>query len=263
VVPLPARPTPEPRELTVSDYFSPLARRYALFRPAYPEELFDWLAALAPRRRLAWEAGAGSGQATRGLAARFERVVATDSSAAQLREAPELPDVEYRVTAAESSGLEPACADLVAAAQALHWFDIPRFWEEARRVLSPRGAIAVWTYGNARLGNPVLDRQFGRFREEVVGAWWPPQRALVEDRYRSLDFPFAEIAAPPFRMEASLTLDELLGYVETWSAVTRYRAGAGGDPLALLRSALAPGWGAREQRRSVTWPLSVRAGRPG
>lgn len=72
--------------------------------------------------------------------------MAADASAQQIETAEPYPHVEYRVAPAERSGLETGSADLVAVAQALHWFDFPAFFEEAKRVLRPGGIIAVWAY---------------------------------------------------------------------------------------------------------------------
>jgi cyclopropane fatty-acyl-phospholipid synthase-like methyltransferase len=72
---------------TFSDYFSSDASSYARFRPGYPRALFEWLASVAPDRRLAWDCGTGSGQAAVPLADHFAHVVATDPSAAQLAHA--------------------------------------------------------------------------------------------------------------------------------------------------------------------------------
>ena len=69
------------------DHFSAVAADYAGARPEYPDALFAWIASAAPARTQAWEAGCGSGQATRGLAAHFARVHATDPSAAQVAHA--------------------------------------------------------------------------------------------------------------------------------------------------------------------------------
>src|ERR1043165_1535181 len=87
------------------DHFSGVAKRYSDFRPRYPVALFNYLATLASRDALVWDCAAGSGQATVDLAARFERVIATDASAEQIASAPRLNNIEYRVALAEQSGL--------------------------------------------------------------------------------------------------------------------------------------------------------------
>lgn len=244
------------------DHFSGVARAYAQFRPGYPDVLFDYLAGLAPRRDLAWDCGAGSGQATGRLAGRFARVFASDISRRLLAAATADAGIMRVVASAERSPLAGASADLVTVAQALHWLDLPAFYAEVHRVLRPGGALAVWSYGLLHFEDEGLDVAFREFHDGVVGPYWPPERRLVEDGYRGISFPFDETAAPEFSMEAHWTLDEFLGYVGTWSAVSRYRASVGSDALPLFEATLSPLWGARSRRRRLQWPLALRVGRP-
>src|SRR5262245_37971020 len=132
---------------TFRDLFSSVANRYADFRPHYPAALFDYLATLAPRTSLVWDCAAGNGQATLDLAERFDRVIATDASKEQIASATPHRRVEYRVAPAEQSGLVDESVSLITVAQALHWFDLERFYAEAKRVLAPGGVLAAWAYG--------------------------------------------------------------------------------------------------------------------
>lgn len=243
-----------------SDHFTPLAGQYATFRPSYPEELFDWLAGIAPQREMAWDCGAGSGQATVALAARFARVLGTDISAAQLASAPALANVEYRVAPAEASGLPDRSADLVAVAQALHWFDLPQFHAEVRRVLKPGGVIAAWGYNRLLVDQPEVQRSVDRFYEETIGGYWPPERVHVENGYRDLDFPFPRITAPRFSLHKDWTREHLLGYLRSWSAVGRFKAANGYDPVDALEGEIAAHWPEGKTVR-VAWPLFMLAGR--
>jgi SAM-dependent methyltransferase len=243
-----------------TDHFAPVAAAYAGFRPTYPAALFAWLAKIAPGRALAWDCATGSGQAACDLAAHFERVVATDASAAQIAAAVSHPRVEYRIAPAEASGLPEASVDLITVAQALHWFDLDRFYLEARRVLKPGGVLAAWTYGVPTVAGEAVNAQVRRFYWETVGPYWPPERRQVESGYRTLPFPFAEREVPEFRMEAFWSLPELLGYFRSWSATARYLAHRGHDPVAALEPELAPLWGTPGARRRIVWPLATRVG---
>lgn len=245
------------------DHFSGHAADYAAFRPRYPAELFQWAAGLPAARGLAWDCATGNGQAAVALAEHFPRVVATDASAAQIAHAEPHPRVEYRVAlaeAGEASGLPDAAVDLVTVAQALHWFDFDRFYAEVRRVLAPGGALAVWSYDLARVA-PAVDALIDRLARDVVGPWWPPERRWVDERYRTLPFPFAEVAAPPCHLEERWDLPRLLAYLRTWSSVTRLRAATGRDAVAEAEGELAAAWGDPARPREIRWPLSVRAGR--
>jgi SAM-dependent methyltransferase len=147
--------------------------------------------------------------------------------------------------------------DMVAVAQALHWFDRPRFYAEVRRVLRPFGVLVAWSYDLMHV-SPEVDALIHAFYTDTIGRWWPPERALVEARYETIEFPFDRIDVPPVNMEAEMDLDELAGYMRTWSAVNRYREANGTDPVPKVIEALQPIWGAR---RRVSWPLTILAGR--
>lgn len=243
------------------DHFASVSRDYATFRPTYPHALFEWLGALAPARSLVWDCGTGSGQAARALADHFDRVIATDASHAQLARALTHPRVEYRVASAEDSGLASESADLVTVAQALHWFETERFFAECDRVLVPGGVLGVWTYGPLQVENTSVDRIVRDYYQNIVGPFWPPERALVDSGFASLDFPYPLFETPPFSMEACWTLPELLGYLGTWTATVAYRETVERDPLDLIEHHLAGAWPDPRESRRITWPLTVLAGR--
>ncbi|WP_283743309.1 class I SAM-dependent methyltransferase [Sideroxydans sp. CL21] len=242
------------------DHFTPVAGQYAAFRPSYPDELFDWLAGIAPQRKMAWDCGAGSGQATVALASRFAQVLATDISSAQLASAPALANVEYRATSAEASGLPDHSVDIVTVAQALHWFDLPGFYGETQRVLKPLGIIAAWGYNRLRVDHPGLQQVLDRFYDETIGAYWPPERKHVENGYRDLSFPFSRIAAPAFSLHKEWTHEHLLGYLRSWSAVGRFQTANGFDPVSVLAEEIGRHW-QEGQTYQIEWPLFMHAGR--
>ena len=246
-----------------SDHFASVSGAYAHFRPTYPPPLFDWLAAVAPTRRRVWDCATGTGQAAVALAAHFSEVVASDASASQLAAASPHPRVHYRLAAAENSGLEADSLDLVTVAQALHWFDRPRFFAEVARVLRPGGVLAVWSYGIPQLEGEARNALLQHFYGAIVGPYWPAEKALVENGYRDLVLPFTGLKAPSFAMEAAWTLEQLLGYGSSWSASASYRAALGTDPLDQLRPALTAAWGEAKTPRSLHWPLTIKASRLG
>lgn len=165
--------------------------------------------------------------------------------------------IEFREAPAEHSGLDEGSIDLITVAQALHWFDIEKFFAESRRVLRDGGIVAVWSYARNRVNSdcdPIVSRMF-----EEVEDFWPPERAIVENNYRDIDLPFTKLSAPLFEMSVSWTADDMLGYFRTWSASQRYLRERHADPVATIESALRLAWGS--QRREVRWPLNLRLGR--
>lgn len=243
------------------DYFSARSALYAAARPVYPAELLDAVVALPARRRLALDCGTGSGQAALGLARHFDQVIATDGSAEQLRHARKAANVEYRCAPAESSGLPDRSVDLVAVAQALHWFDLPAFFTEAQRLLAPGGAIAVWGYGDPWLEDPALQSVLNDFNRVTLEAYWPRERHLLLDGYRTIEFPFEEISMQQLTLEQNWTLRELVALLGTWSATARYTGHVQLDPVPAVEAALAREWGDPDRHRVIRWPLHVRAGR--
>jgi SAM-dependent methyltransferase len=241
------------------DHFSPVAAAYAQARPSYPDALFDWIAAIAPRRGLAWEAGCGSGQATCSLATRFDAVHASDPSAAQVAQAPRLPRVRFVVEPGERCGLPDASVDAACVAQALHWFDRDRFFSECARVLRPDGVLVAWGYQDVLLP-PVLTEAGAAFLAEIA-AHWPPQRADIDAGYAGYDWPFEALAVPHVELTERWPLQRLLGYFSSFSAVKRHREATGTDPVARHAAALAAAWGDPERERDLSWPLFVHARR--
>ena len=219
--------------------------------------MFDYLAGLVGRR-LAWDCATGNGQAAIALAAHFDRVVATDASQAQVDAALAHPGVSYRVAAAEDSGLDADTVDLVTVGQALHWFDIPRFFAEAARVLVAGGHVAAWCYELCTV-SPGCDAAVSRLYDDIVAAFWPPERRLIEEAYADIAFPGTEIETPSFEMDVRWTVDDMLGYLRTWSACQHYLREHGEDPVNQVEDELRKAWGAASRR--VRWPLTVRVSR--
>ena len=244
-----------------ADHFSRLATGYAAHRPRYPEGLFSAIAAASPFLDRVWDCATGTGQAATGLAAHFHSVVASDASKQQIRAASPHERVGYFVARAEAAPLRSQSIGMVTVAQALHWLELPEFYAEARRVLRPGGLLVVWTYGNQCVDSGPVDDVLADFYDRVIGSYWAPERRWVETGYRTLRFPFEEIAIDAPAMCAEWSLPQLLGYIGTWSAVARCREETGRDPLAELTGRLVPLWGDPSARCRVEWPLSVRAGR--
>lgn len=244
--------------MTEAPDFSPVAESYAAARPGYPPELFTWLASVSPGRGLAWDAATGSGQAAVGLAAHFDRVIATDRSEAQLRHARPHPSVEYRMASAEASGLPDHAVDLVTVAAAIHWFDLERFAEEARRVGRPGAVLAAWTYHVAHV-EPPFDRVLWPFYRDVVRSYFAPGARLVDDRYEAIALPGTPLESPEFETSARWTSADILRFVGTWSGVQAYREATGVDPVPGLAPALEGicGGGVHE----IRWPIYLRAAR--
>lgn len=247
---------------TAPNWFDQGGAAYARHRPDYPEELAAFLAEQAPGRGLALDVGCGSGQFARLLAGHFDRVTALDPSADQLAHAVPHPRIRYVQAPAERLAADGGSADLIAAAQAAHWFDLPAFYEEARRVAVPGGVVALVSYGVLTLeGNGEADARFRRFYAHEIGPHWPAERRMVDEGYAAIPFPFAAIPLPPLVIRRDWTLGALLGYIGTWSATRRARDAGDGGLVDRFAADMAELWGDPSTARPVAWPVNGRIGR--
>lgn len=242
------------------NWFDRGGQAYARFRPEYPGELAAYLAALAPDSSLAVDVGCGNGQLTGQLAEHFAAVVGLDPSADQVANAAPRANVDYRCAPAERMPLAEHSASLITAAQAAHWFDLPAFYAEVRRIARPGAVLALISYGVLQLGEQ-LDARFQQFYWQEIGPYWPAERQLVDSGYATLDFPFAPLTPPAMAIRLDWNLAEFLGYIATWSAVRRAREVGREDVLQRFAGDIAQIWGDPESKRAVSWPINMRVGR--
>lgn len=246
--------------MAFSDHFSSVAKNYAAYRPTYPDALFTWLTQITPHHKTAWDCACGNGQTAKSLAHYFQHVIATDASETQIAAAVPCENIEYRVATAEASGLADCSLDLATVSQALHWFKIDDFYKEIKRVLKPQGILAVWGYGWIEAENESISRSVDQFQKIMLAPYWPPERKLVDEHYRTIAFPFREITAPIFPMEVLWTLEDILGYFRSWSAIVGFIDKHGYDPVDEIKHTLDSLWGDPDTRRSFKWPLFMRVG---
>ncbi|OWP48475.1 class I SAM-dependent methyltransferase [Pseudomonas nitroreducens] len=241
------------------NWFDQGGQAYARFRPEYPAELAAYLASMAPDQALAVDVGCGSGQLTRQLAEHFTAVVGFDPSADQIAHAAPQENVNYACAPAEELPLPGRSASLITAAQAAHWFDLPRFYDEVRRIAEPNAILALISYGVLHLDG-ALGERFEQFYWQEIGPYWPAERKLVDSGYATLDFPFAEFAGPPIAIRLEWSLEEFLGYVSTWSALRSAREAGQEHLLQTFATDMAERWGDPAVRHRVCWPITMRIG---
>lgn len=240
------------------DHFSRQSDGYAKHRPSYPDELFRFLASSVVETGTAWDCATGNGQAAVALANYFSTVVASDASQSQINAALAHPNVEYRVATAEMSGLADHTIDLVTVGQAFHWFNHDNFLAEAKRVLKPRGVLAIWFYELCAV-TAECDAHVDTLYRDIVVEYWPPERVMIEQGYSGVLLPGVPIATPTLEMTVEWRVEDMLGYLRTWSACKRFEIANRRDPVADIEVALRAAWG--EQERRVTWPLQIKVSR--
>lgn len=242
------------------DHFSPQAAGYAKYRPVYPAELFAFLANLRDEKEVAWDCGAGNGQAAIGLAPYFKIVIASDASRNQVVRAIRHKKVHFCLMPGENAAIHSRQVDLLVVSQAVHWFQFAQFYSEAKRVLKSNGIIAIWSYGLPRTNgkmNPVVDHLYS----EILGTYWPPERKFIDLQYKTIPFPFIEVQASQIEMQTIWNFSHFIGYLNTWSAVQNFKMKHKINPVDRIKKELNESWGAENEENILHWPLYLRIGK--
>ncbi|HYG00832.1 MAG TPA: class I SAM-dependent methyltransferase [Chryseosolibacter sp.] len=245
--------------MSVKDYFSNHSKIYAAFRPVYPTALYDYILPFVKEKHTAWDVATGNGQVATVLADVFTTVHATDISKAQLESAFQKKNINYSVGRAEESDFPDGEFDLVTVGQALHWFNLPLFYNEVRRVLKSDGIVAVWGYAILKV-SPDIDKHFLHFYNNIVGPYWDDARKLVEDEYATIPFPFHELPSKQFQIVVEWDADQFAGYLTSWSATQKFIRAHGFNPVDDFMRSLQPFW-KRHEVKIVSFPVFLRLGR--
>lgn len=244
-----------------TDNFSAQAKEYSSFRPTYPDDLFRFLSEITKNHQIAWDCATGNGQAAIGLCKYYDKVIASDISEKQIQNKFERKNIQYSVFPAEKADIPDNSVDLIAVAQALHWFDFELFYSETRRVAKKGAIIAVWSYRMHKI-SPEIDKISDRlnFGGDILGDYWPKEVRYPKEDYKTIPFPFEEIAVPKFTISTEWNLGQLLNYLDTWSAVRKYRMEKKTEPLELIKNELRPYWKDDFEKKHVTWEINLRVG---
>jgi ubiquinone/menaquinone biosynthesis C-methylase UbiE len=234
------------------DRFSTQSKLYASFRPTYPKALYEFIINLVKDKSTAWDCGCGNGQVANDLSRYFQKICATDISAKQIENAVSVENIDYSICSAEQTPFDNSVFDLIAVAQALHWFDVSRFYEEAKRVAKPEAILAIWGYGLLRI-TPSIDKKIDHFYHEVVGPYWDKERKLIDDHYQTILFSFERIPAPDFSIQYQWKLEHVIGYLNTWSSVVRFKEKNGYNPVDSFTDEILPLWG--DTYQPVAFPV--------
>jgi Methyltransferase domain len=239
------------------DLFSHHSKEYAAFRPTYPKALYDFIFSHVKKFDVAWDCATGNGQAARELAAHFKIVYATDISVKQIENADRQGNIIYSVGQAEKTSFADNSFDLITVAQAIHWIDFDLFYPEVNRVAKPNAVLAGWGYGLLSI-DPIIDEVLTDFYVKVVGPYWDRERKLIDEKYETIPFPFEEVKSSAFTFSFGWTLDELQGYLGTWSAVQKFLKANRFNPVDKFIEDIRPYW--KKEKQAVRFPLFLRLG---
>src|SRR3569623_1647459 len=205
----------------MKDNFSTQANLYASFRPHYPQQMYDLIFSHVNNFDTALDCATGNGQVAAVLATRFKTVYATDISEKQLAQAPALPNVIYKIERAAETGFADSSFDVITVAQAIHWFNFEAFYTEVKRLLKPGGILVVIGYGGIRVAEKI-NAWRDNFYLNIVGPYWDKERTYIDEEYKTIPFPFDEIATPTLFIEYKWSKQQFIGYINTWSALQHY-----------------------------------------
>lgn len=242
----------------MKDNFSNQASEYSKFRPTYPPELIEHIVSFVETKTTALDVATGNGQVAQKLSEFFQTVYATDISEKQLLHAKQLLNVVYKKLPAEKTDFNDRQFDLITVAQAIHWFDFDQFYAEVYRILKPEGIFAVIGYG-LFITNPNSDKILSHFYHDIVGPFWDPERKYLDENYETIPFPFEELETLHFQNKFIWSFEQLIGYLETWSAVEHYKAHHNENPIDLIRDDLKVSWETSE--KTVVFPMLLRLGK--
>ncbi|WP_035673425.1 class I SAM-dependent methyltransferase [Flavobacterium sp. 83] len=242
----------------MKDNFSKQASEYSKFRPQYPDEMIDYLVSFVDNKDIALDIATGNGQVAHKLSRFFKTVYGIDISQNQLANAISAQNIIYKVAAAEDTFFGDHKFDLITVAQAVHWFDFDLFYKEIYRILKPDGIFAVLGYGLFST-NTDSDKILRNFYSNIVGPYWDVERKYLDENYKTIPFPFDEIVAQSFENHFTWTFEELIGYLETWSATQHYISKKNKNPLDLIYDELKISW--QKNDKKVVFPWLLRIGK--
>lgn len=130
-----------------------------------------------------------------------------------------------QVSSAENlPDIENSSVQLLTASQALHWFDLPKFYAETNRVLTSGGVLAIFGYKMPYVSHPGfpnddrLSSLVNTFYKSPLLLWSKKERQLVDEGYASITLPFPNyVRKGDFVSDSSASAEELKGYLKSWS----------------------------------------------
>ncbi|KJE89493.1 hypothetical protein CAOG_00954 [Capsaspora owczarzaki ATCC 30864] len=242
--------------------------KYAAFRPVYPAALYHELLEFMGTQKpgFAIDVACGSGQLTSMLASHFQQVLAFDVSEEQIKSAAAAPNINYTVGSADAIPAQTNTADVVTVAQAMHWFDLPKFYAEVDRVLKPGGTLAVIGYGNCKLANQEANKVIQQFYSGTLKPYWSDRRFWLDNEYADVKLPYEDRARWDGAIVLRYSLEGILGYLSSWSGYHTYlkQNPTLPDPLIAVKADLLRAYATSsttDVEVDLTWPLFMLLGK--
>lgn len=148
----------------MTNIFDGKAIDYSASRPSYSTELIDCLYrqyGISEASVIA-DIGSGTGKLSKQLLDRQSEVYCVEPNE-DMRSVAENELCKYRnfhsvAGDAENTTLKSDFADCITAAQAFHWFDVPKFKQECLRIIKPNGRVfLIW---NIRDASDIINQEW-------------------------------------------------------------------------------------------------------
>ncbi|KAF4457878.1 hypothetical protein F53441_231 [Fusarium austroafricanum] len=256
----------QPSDPTFRSYSSAQGAQYAQHRRNYNPKLYESILTFhksgSGQLHTLVDIGCGPGTATRSLAPNFRRAYGLDPSEGMISTARSIAEglsepenIKFEVSTAEALGSDledpivDGTVDVITAATCAHWFDMPRFWEKAAKLLKPGGTVALWTSASVRVDSSVPNHEAIQAAidelDVMVDEYMVAGNRLALDLYRDLALPWQvdpavsafdrdsfvrkewctgpDVDTKFFEHQPPITLDMMEMIIGTASPVTRWR----------------------------------------
>ncbi len=201
--------------------FSKGSNEYLQYRPRYPSELYGHVVSQCTSRSSVWDCACGNGQVAADISKYFTNVEASDIAASQIDSAIRTYNVHYSVQNSESTTFPDKFFDAICVAQALHWFPTESFFGEVKRVLQPSGRFFCWGYSFFTVEESI-DTIIQDNLLSLIDPFWAEGNRVLHREYDQIHFPFSHKKKTHYTMIELWSLEQLCGYIATWSAVKLY-----------------------------------------
>ena len=267
---------------TTRSLFKDQSSLYAKYRPSYDTVLYSNIISYTrmnsnDSQNTAVDVATGTGQAAIDLRNYYDKVIAIDIQENQLKHAfKDYDNIQFKEGVAENITLESNSVDLVCTAQALHWFDVNKFYIEANRILKKNGTLAIWGYNlcyitpnGANDNNKAIEASnliSNLYKNDKLSKYWDQRRYFIDSHYTTIsptedDKLFKNIEKQNLFMSKRWKLSDVVKYISTWSAYNTYmkankiKLGSNDDPCVIIENKLKQVYDGEDCEITISWPI--------
>ncbi len=243
----------------VAEKFNDISRQYFLHRPHYPTKLFSWISSVSKKDARVLDVGTGNGQAAIGLSKLFPSIIAIDRSKNQLKDSILSDKIKYQQMDASQLIFPDNSFDLITSASAAHWFNLDEFYAEAKRVLTTNALIILWTYTYPTAENDSLNDALLQIKA-ILDPYWSKGSLYHLNQYKTLPFPFDEIATPKITMSVQWSTRDIISFLSSWACIKCYLEEKNKNFLNDATNILNATGTLPDTKHHINFPLYIKAG---